>query len=686
MKFFSKHSYQLINWFRTNIFLTLIIIINHYIFITYIEEILLLYTEFITNFEETYFTLKEIIKINDFIADAEFSKSWQISFLNPASLGLESIFIFHNDLWLILGTIFFTIACVGIETIIHFNVKNQIKKAKNVKLIELMWTLLPIIIVLLILLPSLSLMSSLNISPIEVLDLPSLSVKITGNQWFWQYEVDLSGILDYLDLSPQFLEKYSETLSKPIKVDAYMLPTIDLNLGELRGLAATNKLTVPVGVELQIYGNSKDVIHSWTVNGFDIKMDVIPGRVNSASINLLNTGRYYGLCSEVCGTEHAFMPVEVEVVDIPKYSEWIEKLLNRRARYSGIKGFFRYLLGDYGHHTYPFTGYGKPLPDSSFTKEWNAKLYESQAKILQRHRLWNELLENFGAEVDHDESHLMFKPSYLISEYTPDSIPYTGEPHQQALRVTKELFFDHQEEVFKILYSAHWARPKVGNDPFFDYLQTTVRPINAYHLPFPWKWYHLRPIEPNYISHEYSLSLPSGMSFVGCKNQWYGPNFTSWDNAEGNIWYFDWDSSSLWIDGTEYQILMEFPTDFRTLNGRNDHWQWAVLQFSDPVLPGLPSESNLPNEQVLPVLPEAYFDSSNDNCSLINFKRELGYRFLTKKLRTWLTPETQTVLVQGFNGQIKDTGVPIDEIWCAKFKFVSLPPLKGIIRNYLTNL
>ena len=176
------------------------------------------------------------------------------------------------------------------------------------------------------------------------------------------------------------------------------------------------------------------------------------------------------------------------------------------------------------------------------------------------------------------------------------------------------------------------------------------------------------------------------MSFVGCKNQWYGPNFTSWDNAEGNIWYFDWDSSSLWIDGIEYQILMEFPTNFRTLNGRNDHWQWAVLRFSDPIFLGLPSESNLPYEQVVPVLPEAYFDTSNDNSSLINFRRELGYRFLTKKLRTWLTSETQTVLIQGFNGQIKDTGIPIDEIWCAKFKFVSLPPFKGIVRNYLTRL
>ena len=334
--------FNVICW--SSFFYLYLLFVSSFIFNTYIDKTL--FTLKLDWMKQVIFYYFQIIfpkKLNLWHLD------WSIAFPNPVSLGLESIHIFHNDIWLILGTIFCLVVYVGMEAIIRFNVKHKIKNAKNAKLIEFIWTVLPILLVILILIPSLSLSFILNTSPtsLEIEELPTLSITVTGNQWFWQYEMDIQDMISYLDIHPELLKKYSKLLFEPIKFDAYMVPTADLTIGELRGLTTTQKLVLPLGVEVKLNGNSKDVLHSWTVNGFDVKMDVVPGRINQQSFQVLVPGKFYGQCSELCGLDHGFMPITIEVITMPDFANWLSKILEQRLSSNQIMGITRFLENKY---------------------------------------------------------------------------------------------------------------------------------------------------------------------------------------------------------------------------------------------------------------------------------------------------------------------------------------------------
>lgn len=159
-------------------------------------------------------------------------------------------------------------------------------------LLEFIWTITPAIILVLIGIPSFKLLYAMD----EVLN-PMITLKITGNQWYWDYS-----ILD-MNISSYMNEEYK--LFKFLETD--------------------NPLYLPVLIPIRLITTSTDVIHSWTIPNFGIKMDAVPGRLNQGLLYILKKGLYYGQCSEICGLGHSYMPIEIYCVDNLDFQYWLEK-------------------------------------------------------------------------------------------------------------------------------------------------------------------------------------------------------------------------------------------------------------------------------------------------------------------------------------------------------------------------
>lgn len=158
-------------------------------------------------------------------------------------------------------------------------------------LLEFIWTITPALILILIGLPSFKLLYSMD----EVLN-PLLTLKIIGNQWYWDYNI--------LDISLSSYMKEDYTLFKYLETD--------------------NPLYLPVLIPIRLIVTSTDVIHSWAIPNFGIKIDAIPGRLNQGLLYILKKGLFFGQCSEICGLGHAFMPIEINAVDNLEFQFWLE--------------------------------------------------------------------------------------------------------------------------------------------------------------------------------------------------------------------------------------------------------------------------------------------------------------------------------------------------------------------------
>lgn len=167
-------------------------------------------------------------------------------------------------------------------------------------LLELIWTLVPSFLLLLIALPSFVLLYSLD----ELVN-PALTVKAIGNQWYWSYE--------YAD----------SVLGDALSYDSYMLPTSTLASGMLRLLETDAAMVLPILLHIRLLVTSADVLHSWALPSIGAKCDAVPGRLNQVSIFLLREGLLYGQCSEICGLQHGFMPINLEAVAADAFLSWL---------------------------------------------------------------------------------------------------------------------------------------------------------------------------------------------------------------------------------------------------------------------------------------------------------------------------------------------------------------------------
>lgn len=233
----------------------------------------------------------------------------QISFQDPASPLMEGIIDLHNEIFIYLMATLITVTWILIRILMLFNVNNNhiILYFTHNTLLEIIWTLTPAFILMIIAIPSFSLLYAMD----EIID-PNITLKITGHQWYWSYE--------YSD--------YSFFNSKSIVFDSYMIPDDDLSSGQLRLLEVDHHILLPILTHIRLLITSTDVIHSWTIPSFGIKVDALPGRLNQLSLFINRLGYFYGQCSEICGVNHGFMPIVVNAVNIKEYINWIYLKLN----------------------------------------------------------------------------------------------------------------------------------------------------------------------------------------------------------------------------------------------------------------------------------------------------------------------------------------------------------------------
>lgn len=225
---------------------------------------------------------------------------WQISFQQSATPIMEQITWFHDFLLVIITLITVLVLALLLIVIFKFNARSNPIPSKTTHnaLIEVAWTVVPVIILVAIAIPSFRLLfAQLTIPPAEV------TIKATGKQWFWTY--------DYPDNGFSF--------------DSLMVQEKDLKPGQPRLLAVDNEVVVPVNkvVRMQVIG--ADVIHSFAVPSFGIKIDAVPGRLNETWFRATREGVYYGQCSELCGKDHAYMPITVRVVNDNDYAAWLDQ-------------------------------------------------------------------------------------------------------------------------------------------------------------------------------------------------------------------------------------------------------------------------------------------------------------------------------------------------------------------------
>ena len=231
---------------------------------------------------------------------------WELGLQQSASPVMDDIVWFHNFLlWLIAAIAVFVLVLLAI-VVLRFNARANPTPSRTTHNtgIEIIWTVVPVLILVTVAVPSFRLL-------FYQLKVPAadLTVKVTGKQWFWSYS--------YPDSKFEF--------------DSLMVQDKDLKPGQLRLLSVDNEMVVPVNKVVRVLVTGADVIHSFSVPSFGIKIDAIPGRLNETWFKAEREGMYYGQCSQLCGRDHAFMPIAVHVVSEKDYTAWLDQAKKKFA-------------------------------------------------------------------------------------------------------------------------------------------------------------------------------------------------------------------------------------------------------------------------------------------------------------------------------------------------------------------
>jgi cytochrome c oxidase subunit 2 len=224
---------------------------------------------------------------------------WQLGLQDAATPVAVDITWFHDFLlWIISGIMLFVLALLLI-VMVRFNARANPTPSRTTHnpVIEVVWTIVPVIILVAIAIPSFLLL-------FLELDNPKvdLTVKATGKQWYWSYNYPDNGNFEF---------------------DSLLVEDKDLKSGQPRLLTVDNEMVVPVNKVVHVLVTGADVIHSFAVPSFGIKIDAVPGRLNDTWFKATSTGLFHGQCSELCGKDHAFMPITVRVVTDTEFDAWV---------------------------------------------------------------------------------------------------------------------------------------------------------------------------------------------------------------------------------------------------------------------------------------------------------------------------------------------------------------------------
>lgn len=223
---------------------------------------------------------------------------WEMGLQPPASLTAERIANFHSLLLWIITFIALFVMGLLLYVMWRFRAsKNPVpaRTAHNT-LIEVIWTVVPIMILVIIAVPSFKLLYY-----VDKTQNAALTLKATGHQWYWSYE--------YPDSKIDF--------------DSMMVEDADLKPGQLRLLTVDNPTVLPVHTNIRLLIASSDVIHAWTVPSLGVNINAVPGRLNETWVNIEREGTYYGQCFQLCGVNHGFMPIEIRAVSKEAFAKWL---------------------------------------------------------------------------------------------------------------------------------------------------------------------------------------------------------------------------------------------------------------------------------------------------------------------------------------------------------------------------
>lgn len=240
---------------------------------------------------------------------------WQITFQPAATQIMEQIAWFERyTLWFIIPITLLVLVLLA-WCILRFRASANPtpSRTSHNTMIEVIWTVGPVVVLLAIAVPSFQLLTAQYTPPEE----PQLTVKATGNQWNWDYEYQSDDALSF---------------NSAILADADRAGLGKEDLGQYpRLLAVDNELVVPVNVTTRVLVTASDVIHAFAVPAFGVKVDAVPGRINETYFRAEKEGLYYGQCSELCGKDHAYMPIAVRVVSAEQYNSWLAAAKNDLA-------------------------------------------------------------------------------------------------------------------------------------------------------------------------------------------------------------------------------------------------------------------------------------------------------------------------------------------------------------------
>ncbi len=231
------------------------------------------------------------------------AKPWQVYYQEATSPTMKKLEGLHDVILVIITVIVIFVMMLLAYVCLRFrkSANPMPKRFSHNTMVEIIWTVIPIIILVGIAIPSLRLHYQYYNNETKINN-PDLTIKVVGHQWYWSYEYPDQGIA----------------------FDSNIMPDKDLKQGEPRLLMVDNPLVVPVNKIVRVQMTGADVIHSWALPSFGVKKDAVPGRLNETWFLAEKEGIYFGQCSELCGKGHGFMPIMIYVVSDEQFATWVK--------------------------------------------------------------------------------------------------------------------------------------------------------------------------------------------------------------------------------------------------------------------------------------------------------------------------------------------------------------------------
>ena len=241
-------------------------------------------------------------------SDAAQPEPWQMGFQPAASTTMERLLEVNFGLVIIIaGTVIFVTGLLA-YVMWRFSEKRNPTPSKTTHntLIEVLWTVVPVVILVLIAVPAFKLLYFAD--RVEEAD---MTVKAIGRQWYWSYEYPDHGNFTF---------------------DANMVPDDELEPGQPRLLATDTAVVLPIDTKIRLLITASDVLHAFAMPSMGLKLDAVPGRINETWVEIIREGTYYGQCSELCGTGHSYMPIMIRAVSKAAFEDWVEGAREEFAR------------------------------------------------------------------------------------------------------------------------------------------------------------------------------------------------------------------------------------------------------------------------------------------------------------------------------------------------------------------